>query len=225
MGSKDFFRELDKQKRLVDTFKQALLKEDPGRLRGLQRDAGMDVLLKSFMCFGNMAYRSGNCVVFEYFLDALFEVADTEPERDYMVRLLDAIPGFSLRAIRERDPHTFSAVVGAITNSVYRLDEVEIIGRRVNILGDLMLKVANMGLRSWAVEVVEAFHTLDSYFGEQGLGVSRVSLRNTVVSLVHSLPEGPLKEEVAIIVEGILSCAGDEPPEGIEAAGEAPVSI
>jgi hypothetical protein len=206
MGSKDFFKELENKKKLVDELKEALIEESPGKIWSLNGgEEGLEILLAAFMSTGNMAYRSGDGLFLEYFFEALLEVVDAEPDGIDTNRLFEIIPSFGLRAIRDTDPLAFSAVVGALSDTILDLEAVESIDRLVKALSDLTLKATDNGLESWAIEVVNVLCNLDRYFDEYGLGVSRVSLRNAVVSLVHALPEGPAKDSVAAEAKRMFS--------------------
>jgi hypothetical protein len=196
LGVKSFFKELDKKKKLIDEFKQDILEKGEG---------GMEDMIEALMSVGNKAYRSGDSLVLRYFLGTLLELEEEKTNMADYQKFPEIIHSYGLRAIRDTDHYAFAAVVGAFSDSVCGIQEIDPINRRVESLRDLAMKAASEGLGDFSLEVIRSLGALDKYFEDEGLGVSRISLRNAVINIVHSLPEGRLKEKVTVKAEKVLS--------------------
>ena len=197
MGVKSFFKELDKKKKLIDEFKQDILENGGER--------GIEDMIEALMSVGNKAYRSGDTLVLRYFLGTLFELEEEKTNMADYRKFPEIIHSYGLRAIRDTDHYAFAAVVGAYSDSFCGIQEIDPIKGRVERLRDLAIKAASEGLGDFSLEVIRSLGVLDKYFEDEGLGVSRISLRNAVINIVHSLPEGHLKERVTVKAEKVLS--------------------
>lgn len=196
MGVKSFFKELDKKKKLIDEFKHNILEKG---------EEGMEDLIEALMSVGNKAYRSGDSLVLRYFLGTLLELEEEKTNMVNYQKFPEIIHSYGLRAIRDTDQYAFAAVVGAFSDSVCGIQEIDPINRCVESLRDLATKAASEGLGDFSLEVIRSLGILDKYFEDEGLGVSRISLRNAVINIVHSLPEGRLKERVTAKAEKVLN--------------------
>ena len=222
MAFKRFVRERSERTALIDELRDVLVGGSSRGVKGVV-DGGPGVCSRFFLSLGNVAYRSGDSDVFEYFLRSLFAVVGAGPEGVDCGGLVGRVRGYGFRSVRDFDVAMFGAVVEVVAEGVFSMRDVVEIDGWLGFLRDLGLRSAEAGFDGGVLAVVDVFRLLGGHFEGEGLGVSAMSLRNHVVGLVHylgSVGDDGLRGRVISLVEGVL-----EPSGSLEAPVDDGVSV
>ena len=224
MAFKRFVRGRSERTALMDELRDVVVGGSSRGVKGVV-DGGAGACLGFFLSLGNMAYRSGDSDVFEYFLGSLFDVVEAGPEGVDCDGLVGRVRGYGFRSVRDFDSAMFGAVVEVVAGRVFSLRGVVEIGGWLGFLGDLALRSAEAGFEGGVLAVGDVFTVLGVHFVGEGLGVSAMSLRNHVVGLVHYLGgvgDDGLRGRVISLVEGVLA-PPEAPVDGGVSADSPPV--
>ena len=218
LSLKRFVKGRSERTALLDELRDVIVGGSSRGVKGVV-DGGPKVCLRFFLSLGNVAYRSGDADVFEYYLRSLFDVVEAGPEGVDCDGLVGRVRGYGFRSVRDFDLAMFGAVVEVVAEMVFSMRGVVEIGGWLGFLGDLGLRSAEAGFEGGVLAVVDVFRLLGVHFVDEGLGVSSMSLRNHVVGLVHYLGgvgDDGLRGRVISLVEGVLAPPGcvEVPVEG-----------
>jgi hypothetical protein len=207
MAFKRFVRERSERTALIDELKDMIVGGSSIQVKDVVDDEPR-VYMGVFLSSGNLAYRSGDADVFEYFLRSLFELVGVEPEGVDCAGLVRRVQDYGFRSVRDFDGAMFGAVVDVVAERVSSMRDVVEIDGWLRFLRDLGLRSAEARFEGGVLAVVDLFRVLGVHFEGEGLGVSAMSLKNHVVGLVHFLGgvgNESLRERVVSLAEGVLA--------------------
>jgi hypothetical protein len=222
MSVKKFIRERMEKRALIDDLKRAVLNGSNGRTRDFDRlDASSSRdILDLMISVGNVAFTAGEIDVFDYFIEAMFDVvasgADVNSEE-----LLESVLHFGVMSTYNHDIYSYSIILENFVEYIFGLREMEEIDGNLRVLRKMALESERKGFDSGVLQVAAALKDTSDHLEKEGMQLSRFFLKNHLISMIYAVDrsgnEG-LRDDIIEETKALLEYRGAPPKKEAEAS-------
>jgi hypothetical protein len=215
MSVKKFIRERMEKRALIDDLKRAVISGSDGRTRDFDRidaSSSSDVL-DLLISVGNVAFTAGEIDVFEYFIDAMFDVVGSGADVN-TDELLESVLHFGVMSTYNHDIYSYSIVLENFVEYIFGLREMEAIDSNLRVLRKMALESERKGFDSGVLQVAAALKDTANHLEKEGMQLSRFFLKNHLISMIYAVDkrgnEG-LRDDIIEETRGLLDYS-EAPP-------------
>jgi len=208
MSVKKFIRERMEKRALIDDLKRAVISGSNSKTRDFDKidaSSSRDVL-DLMISVGNVAFTAGEIDVFEYFIDAMFDVVGSGADVN-TDELLESVLHFGVMSTYNHDIYSYSIVLENFVEYIFGLREMEAIDSNLRVLRKMALESGRKGFDSGVLQVAAALKDTADHLDKEGMQLSRFFLKNHLISMIYAVDrsrnEG-LREDIIEETSGLL---------------------